>query len=42
MFNKLKQFRRIAPRYDKTAASLLGFFALAAAKVWMPTFVNTA
>nr|WP_244517804.1 transposase [Ancylobacter rudongensis] len=42
MFNKLKQFRRIATRYDKTAVSLLGFLVLAAAKLWMPTFVNTA
>jgi len=42
MFNKLKQFRRIATRYDKTAVSFLGFLALAAAQLWMPTFVNTA
>jgi transposase len=42
MFNKLKQFRRIATRYDKTATSFLGFLALAAAKLWMPTFVNRA
>ncbi|MFG1463758.1 IS5 family transposase [Xanthobacter sp. DSM 24535] len=42
MFNKLKQFRRIATRYDKTAVSFLGFLALAAAKLWIPTFVNTA
>ena len=40
MFNKLKQFRRIATRYDKTALSFLGFLALAAAKLWMPTYVN--
>ena len=31
MFNKLKQFRRIATRYHKTAVSLLAFLALAAA-----------
>ena len=30
MFNRLKQFRRIATRYDKTAVSFLGFLALAA------------
>ena len=41
-FSKLKQFRRIATRYDKTAVSFLGFLALAAAKLWMPTFVNRA
>ena len=40
MFNRLKQFRRIATRYDKTAISFLGFLALAAAKLWMPTYVN--
>jgi hypothetical protein len=33
MFNKLKQLRRIATRYDKTAVSFLGFLALAAAKI---------
>jgi transposase len=42
MFNTLKQFRRIATRYDKTAVSFLGFLALAAAKLWMSTFVNAA
>jgi len=40
MFNRLKQFRRIATRYDKTAVSFLSFLALAAAKLWMPTYVN--
>jgi transposase len=40
MFNRLKQFRRIATRYDKTAKSYLGFIALAAAKLWLPYFVN--
>lgn len=25
MFNRLKQFRRIAKRYDKTATSFIGF-----------------
>lgn len=42
MFNRLKQFRRIATRYDKTAKSFLGFLCLAAAKLWMPSFVNRA
>lgn len=42
MFNKLKQFRRIATRCDKTALSFLGFLALAAAKLWVPTYVNRA
>jgi transposase len=42
MFNKLKQFRRIATLYDKTAVSFLGFLALAAAKLWMQNIVNRA
>jgi transposase len=42
MFNRLKQFRRIATRYDKTAKSFLGFLHLAAAKLWLPAFVNRA
>ena len=42
MFNKLKQFRRIATRFDKTAKSYLGFLCLAAAKIWLPFFVNRA
>jgi hypothetical protein len=29
MFNRLKQFRRIATRYDKTALSFTGFLCLA-------------
>ncbi|NKD81699.1 transposase [Haematospirillum jordaniae] len=36
MFNRLRQFRRIATRYDKTANSFLGFLHLAAAKPWSP------
>ena len=42
MFNRIKQFRRIATRYDKTAKSFLAFLSLAAVKVWMSTFVNRA
>jgi transposase len=42
MFSRLKQFRRIATRYDKTRLSYAGFLALAAAYIWLPTFVNTA
>ena len=40
MFNRLKQFRRIATRLDKTAKSFAAFLALAAARIWMPHFVN--
>jgi len=42
MFNRIKQFRRIATRYDKTRKSFEAFLALAAAKVWLPHFVNRA
>ena len=42
LFNRLKQFRRIATRYDKTARSFLGFLALAAVRVWLPHYVNRA
>ena len=42
MFNKIKQFRRIATRYDKTALSFLSFLTIAAVKLWLPTFVNRA
>ncbi|MEQ8479902.1 MAG: transposase [Hoeflea sp.] len=38
MFNRLKQFRRIATRYDKTAKSFLGFLCLAPARLWLRTF----
>lgn len=40
MFGRLKQFRRIATRYDETAQSFLGFLSLAAAKIWLPHYVN--
>ncbi|WP_339764240.1 transposase [uncultured Hoeflea sp.] len=36
MFNRIKQFRRVATRYDKTRKSFEGFLALAAAKIWLP------
>jgi len=36
LFNKLKNWRRIATRYDKTKESYLGFVALASAKLWIP------
>ena len=42
MFNRLKQFRRIATRYDKTATSFLAFLSLATARIWLPSFVNAA
>lgn len=40
-FNKLKNSRRLATRYDKTAESYLGFVNLAAIRIWTRHFVNT-
>jgi transposase len=34
-FNKLKCSRRLATRYDKTAASYLGFIQIAAVRLWV-------
>ncbi|WP_371819030.1 IS5 family transposase, partial [Gluconobacter sp. P1C6_b] len=42
MFNRLKQMRRIATRYDKTVLSFMSFLNLAAARLWIGSFVNTA
>lgn len=41
LFNKLKNWRRIATRYDKTKKSYLGFVTLASIKLWIP-FVHHA
>ena len=41
MFNKLKQARRIATRYDKTALSFASFLNLASARLWLKSYVNT-
>lgn len=34
-FNKLKQFRRVATRYDKLVANFMGFVKLAAIAIWL-------
>ncbi len=39
---RLKNARRVATRYDKTATSYLGFVQLAAIRPWIKHFVNTA
>jgi transposase len=39
-FNKLKNSRRLATRYDKTADSYLGFVHIAAVRLWIRYFVN--
>ncbi|KQM90546.1 transposase [Sphingomonas sp. Leaf22] len=41
MFNKLKNWRRVATRYDKTAESYIGFVSLASVLLWLP-FVHDA
>jgi transposase len=41
LFNKLKNWRRIATRYDKTRSSFLAFIMIASAKLWIP-FVHEA
>lgn len=41
LFGKLKNWRRIATRYDKTRTSYLGFVTLASALLWLP-FVHMA
>ena len=40
LFNKLKQSRRIATRYDKTALSFASFLNLASIRLWLKSFVN--
>jgi len=41
LFSKLKNWRRVATRYDKTKESYLGFVAIASIKLWIP-FVHDA
>ena len=36
MFNKLRNWRRVATRYDKSATSFLAFIAIASVKQWLP------
>lgn len=35
LFNKMKHYRRIATRYDKTSVSFMAFLHLAAALLWI-------
>jgi transposase len=41
-FSKLKHSRRLATRYDKTAASYIGFVLIASVRLWVRHFVNRA
>ena len=40
-FNRLKQFRRIATRYDKLGATFLAFIQLAAVRIWLRSIEST-
>jgi len=41
-FNKLKNARRPATRYDKTADSYLSFIHIVSIQMWMRRFVNAS
>jgi transposase len=41
-FNKIKQCRRVATRYDKLAANYLAFVKLACIRLWLSVNENTA
>lgn len=41
-FNRLKQFRRIATRYEKLAANSLAMVKLAAVRIWLRANESTA
>jgi transposase len=41
-FNKIKQCRRVATRYDKLAANYLAFVKLACIRLWLRVYENTA
>jgi transposase len=42
LVGKLKQFRRVATRYDKLDIHYLAFVELASVMVWLRTFGDTA
>ncbi len=41
-FNKIKDFRRIATRYDKLAANYMAMIKLASIRVWLRAYESTA
>ena len=41
-FNKIKQYRRVATRYDKLAANYLAFIQLASIRLWLRVNEATA
>jgi len=40
-FNKIKQCRRVATRYDKLAANYLAFIQLASIRLWLRVYEST-
>jgi transposase len=40
-FNKLKNFRRIATRYEKLGANFLAFIQLASVRIWLRSIEST-
>jgi hypothetical protein len=40
-FNRIKQCRRVATRYDKLAANYLAFINLAAIRIWLGAYEST-
>ena len=40
-FNKIKQCRRVATRYDRLAANYLAFIKLASIRLWLRTYEST-
>ena len=41
-FSKIKQFRRVATRYDRLALSYLAMVKLAAARLWLRAYESAA
>jgi transposase len=41
-FNKIKQCRRIATRYDRLAASYLAFIKLASIRIWLRVYESAS
>ena len=42
LFNKIKQCRRVATRYDKLAANYLAFIKLASIRLWLRVYESTS
>ena len=41
LFNRLKQFRRLATRYEKRAVNYLAMLHIAAILIWLKAFADT-